>query len=575
MLNLRTIERNRKLVKEFVRETENKLKIRKSAKPDDNKEAPTTTTINRLHAYYANRIGFVDSSIARECAAENIKRKEISEKVENIGMSCSGVLYNLHNNTCFDLKEYFGVYLTFTRIIDLGEYHFSIKEFDLNVFLVILSHDHIDRQIVRFLCKMADDPADYSKEEKKKFYYVLFLGYFYVSKIKNAEYTNDIKRIKDKLYLKTKKMSYLLDTKIVSRYHCDIKPVHDHFLDKIIVKLFVNRIKSEKTASSDSKFFNSCYTMYLRRDKIDFEIFYYFQKNLNITIKTLPHEQHVHFLKNVFLRDTVLYSLTDVRQIIKFIFLFYTNKLAPKIQKKILYVVLDFFHVLSMNYRLIDALLDEMSAFLDNEAVSSVQDDRMKMVINQHAVRSSRCFDDFSTFLIFNSDSFHSTKLLVDHFLNIYKYFDVNYARFMAIIEFLGLLVSKIKMEFLYQIYMALVECLQDIINEFNTFLNSRINGTDSTDLNGIILSLTVNDTEKLKKFVDKFVKTYFKLFTGRTGEEKKKKRKGCARENVKDKKMLNLMGVLRDNEGIVNSYLERCQIDRKYSVLKDKGLSF
>ncbi|ELA47576.1 hypothetical protein VCUG_00899 [Vavraia culicis subsp. floridensis] len=314
--------------------------------------------------------------------------------------------------------------------------------------------------------------------------------------------------------------------------------------------------------------------MYLRKDRIDFEVFYCFQKNLNSAIKALPHDKHIGYLKSVFLKDTVLYNLTDVRQIIRFIFLFYTNKLAHKVLKKVLHLVFDFFHILSANYRLIDAILEEMTVFLDNEKFRDLQDDRMKMIVNQHSIRSSRCFGDLSTFLIFNSDSFHSMKLLIDHFMSIYKYFDVNYVRFVAIIDFFDLLINKIKTEFLHQVYVALVDCLTDIICGLNVFLNAMI-CADDTDMGAIMLSLTLHDMEKLRKFVNKFVRTYFKLFTGNPMKEKKKKMKGCIREDLKDKKMLNMLGVIRDNEIIVNGYLNRCGIGRTYFLLKDRGLCF
>lgn len=576
MFDVHTLEEDKRRVKEFMKEIEQKLKLSNVEKSENTVDAESVVIIDCLHIYYANRIGFVDDYDAktRKSAVESTVKKETTGKTGNTNVINDGVLHNLHSNTYFSFKDYFSNYLAFTRIIDLSECYFSIKKFELDVFLVVLGHDYIDHQIVTFLGKVLDDPVDYPKEEKKQFYYVLLLCYFYTRKVTNKGSGTDMMRLRDKLYQKTKKMSYLLDTKALKKYYYDIEPVNDPHLDKIIIKLFVNKDKNERTAGFDSKLLNFYYTMYLRKDRIDFEVFYCFQKNLNSAIKALPHNKHVGYLKSVFLKDTVLYNLTDVRQIIRFVFLFYTNKLTHKILKKVLNLVFDFFHILSANHRLIDAILEEMTVFLDNEKFRDLQDDRMKMIVNQHSIRSSRCFGDFSTFLIFNSDSFHSMKLLIDHFISTYKYFDVNYVRFVAIIDFFDLLINKIKTEFLHQVYVVLVDCLANIIYGLNAFLNAKI-CADDTDISDIMLSLTLHDIEKLRKFVNKFVRTYFKLFTGNPMREKKKKTKGCIREDLKDKKMLNMLSAIRDNEIIANSYLKRCNISRTYFLLKDRGLCF
>ncbi|ELA47577.1 hypothetical protein VCUG_00900 [Vavraia culicis subsp. floridensis] len=219
MFDVHTLEKDKRCVKEFTKEIEQKLKFSNVVKPENTVDAENVVMTGCLHVYYANRIGFVDDYDAktRKSAVENTEKKEATGKTENTNVTNDGVLHNFHSNTYISFKDYFINYLEFTRIIDLSECYFSIKKFELDVFLTVLCHEYIDHQIVTFLGKVLVDPVDYPKEEKKQFYCVLLLCYFYTRKVTNKGSATDMMRLRDKLYHKTKKMSYLLDTKVLKK----------------------------------------------------------------------------------------------------------------------------------------------------------------------------------------------------------------------------------------------------------------------------------------------------------------------------------------------------------------------
>lgn len=696
-LELAALEKDKKRAREFAKQTEKNLKEVKVVKMGNGNKEQAEEKVDLLALYFANKIGFVgeinkyDERVNKNACNRNgideVRNREttgdetdekiagnIDEKTSGLGDVTNGhdgvinehdgvrnrlgdvinehdgvtsrpgkktsagnfkpdYFQNIHDHSKISFSGYFIHYLNFSQIIDLSEFHCSVRTFDIQAFKIVFSHEYMDDKIVKFILKAINDPVCYATGEKRLFYYVLLLCNFYLLKntnysknksIKKNEFaifdenfTNSLKSARSNIYHKLRKINFLFDPKILKTHFMEIEPVNDLFFDRIIMKLFTNR---KASTYCDAKFYNFYYSTYLRRDKVDPDIFYYFQKNITTSLKAISNNLQLEFLKNVFLRESVLFHFKDTKQIINFIFLFYTNKLKNKLLKKTFYAILDFFYILAQNYIIVDSVLKEIETFFENEM--PIKDDKMVIIEHYYKIRNSTSFDDFFTFVVLNSESFHSTKLLVDHFLDIYRCFDIKYYSFIAILDFLGLLINKIKLEFLINVFLSLIECLKDNIAKLNLFLRNKIKSSEEDlsnykksekdnddikdkncikgakastnndtnircredvnknieskseeNINDIIINITIHDNQKITTFLDKFIKTYFKLFISET-KDKKKKKKNCCKENMADKKLLSLLDVIRDNEGIISEFLAKCGIERKYVLLKDKGLA-
>lgn len=573
--NIEVVEKERKRLKEYIKERNESMKSMNVCKTYPvAKKTMQSKSSNLLYLYFADRIGFVDNHKPYENVMQRIDRK--AEMVIEKKKESSYTFNNIHTNECISIKEYLRKYLVFSQIIDLSESDCTIKTFNMDVLKNVLIYEYIDDQIICFVKKITIDAANYINEERKQFYYILFLSYFYVLKIFPKDRDTEI--IRQKLYARLKQTHFLFDTSVINKYYTHVEPTGNIFIDKQIIRLFATNSDKSETHIKICNFMHFYYSSYLRKDKIDADIFYYFQKKLNNIIGSLHLDEYVDCIRKVFLKGTVFYTTMDKEQVVKFLFLFYKNKMASKTTKKTVHLIFDLFYILSANHTLVHVILDEIMLFLDNEIFTESKDEKILSAIKYYQIRTYSSFGDFFCYVIHNCESFNSIKLLVDHLINIHTYFDIDYARFVYVIEFLDLIVQKVKLELINNIYMSLVDCLKHMFSSLNAFLEDKIKNIQKNidQLGNALLSQIDSNVEKTSNFVNKFIKIYFKLFAHAEHQHKKKKKKaGYIKEDTKDKKILNLMSAIRDNESIVCSYFHQLGIDKKYTLLKDKGIGF
>lgn len=397
------------------------------------------------------------------------------------------------------IAAYARAYVRFRRIVDLSAEKQAIKAFDMDVFEAVLGGTYIDKSIIRFVEKLAEDPQVYGKKERSCFFSIALMAYFYMLKHDKAKAAPIQSMLRAGVRCFSK-----------APLGFDFHLTCDDFIDSLV--LSAQRLGDYY---NESRFLNTYYKTYMNKEGVSADMFAVFMERLASSTESVSREYAVGFLKNVFLYDTVIYHTIGAEQLMKIVFSFLKSRAQGKKE-----------HHLVPIYKFFVALL---GVFAGTSIFSQVHDEALQLPSAGKRTQSLRfwfevksdvSFDKYRRMIETTCSTYEGITCILDD-ISECVHAVTHTSRVEPLLEFLDLLLLvfvSVSVEFLVRMRVKLTKTIsRAFVNMHNTVKSSSALGADTVE--GVL-----RENERLWPVLSKFVLAMHRMDAAESTNVKKKR---------------------------------------------------
>lgn len=341
------------------------------------------------------------------------------------------------------------------------------------------------------------------------------------------------------------------------------------------------------------------------------------------------HKYEFNFLKNIFLKDTLLKSPNHLIGII----LSYLNSKIHLIPKKRIENVQIFFPKFFLNDFFRNIIIKEINNF-ENVKNALIMNKKIKIFLDFVQVESIKDvykiitseplnFDHSKEILkwlngILRTIAFKTENYKIKEDQNLEKkdspnIFNLNIYRFKETVDLLAFLLKEIENKFLMRFIIEFIDMLENLFEKINLYFTNiiekykkskdysnnekKMNILPQNELHSVILNENIKkefeydfeDSEMFINFItdiyneknyyilEKILKIYSMLEKEHDviNNDKKKKKPGNFHEFRYKKKYTTFLSKVREHEQVINNFLKFLKKDKEYKILRDRGLAY
>lgn len=436
--------------------------------------------------------------------------------------------------------EYSKAYLQFLKIINLNADKCSVKTFNLPIFQIIFRNKYNDSNINLFIEKVLEDPFNYEKEERKLFYEVNRYVYYYCANLNLNNFKNKIKTIL------IKHQSCSEDIKSEFNY----KITNEKFVDSLSLKN-----KHKGGLYDEAIFLNGIYREYISKNTSDLKILELFLKRFIENISNIESIYLEYFIREVFLHQTVLLTLTESLEIYKFVFNIVKNKIGfREIHYQYIYKYVNIIlEKENMDIKIYDAVIKESRFILDYLLLKNglIAVYKLRMITNINEIKNLICE---------NQESFNNISSIINE-LKILLYVGT-LKNSLALLQITLQIIKYLKHEFLIQLAKTFV----DILKKLFASLTQQLSTNNSTALYNQLILVLHEIRDNLSFFI------LFVQQNDLSSTSKKKEKNKAFAKSKSTCSTMKLIEIIRNFEMMINAPKKKDGAVGKICILKERS---